>query len=179
MKLTSPKKPTKDCFTDFAYRSSYFDTWLPKTQPAQKGEITVWQFPKPMTFKEIAVHFFGSDDIEVIKKHVLTLPMVEKMIAERASELETSGWNNFFFVKNDDGGVSVGYVRRDERRWRAIVSELSRGSRWSADGRLLVCNLDTGVGSDALALSPDAVELDHERRIAKLEAIIGHHNLGI
>lgn len=143
--MKAPKKLTKDCFKDFAYRDSSFDSLLPKVQPAQEGEITVLQLPHDMTFKEMATHFFGSDDITVIKKHVLTLPMVEKMIAERENELETMGWGNFAFMENKDGSVSVAYVPRYGigRSWYAYVLVLAYGLRWDAGVRLIVSNLES------------------------------------
>ncbi len=143
MKIKS--KPTKDCFKDFWYRDSDFDNLLPKTQPAQEGEITVLTPGKEMTFLEMAQEFLGTQDPEKIKKYCLTLPMVEEIIATRENELETTGYANFFFVENKDGGVSVaGVFRRGVGRpWDARVDELADVYRWYADDRLVVCNLET------------------------------------
>ncbi len=170
--MKTKSKLTKDCFKDFSYRDSDFDTLLPKKQPAKEGKITVHQLPRDMTFTEIATHFFGSDDIETIKKHTLTLPMIEEMIATRENEMETTSWANFAFVENKDGGVSVADVYRNDgagRHWDASVRGLASGYRWDADNRLLVCNLDTKTLQNS---DPSAVELDHEARIFRLERII-------
>ena len=161
MKITSLQKKTKDCFKDFYYRDSRFDTWLPKNQPAQSGEITVLQNKKEMTFLEMAQEYFGTTDIEELKKHALTLPMVEEMIAKHKSELGVTGWGNFFFMENKDGSVSVGSVARVERAWFAYVYRLGDYYRWSADNRLLVRNLGTLESSGPLTL---------EARITSLEA---------
>lgn len=169
--MKTSKKLTEDCFAgkEFSYRDNDFDNWLPKTQPAKEGNVTVHQLPRPMTFKEMAQHFLGSDDIEVIKKHTLTLPMVEQMIKTGESELETTGWGNFYFLENAEGGVSVGFVRRDVPRWHAGVYELGYSGQWLADRRLLVCNLDSKT------LEPSVPDL--ELRVEKLEKILAHYNL--
>ena len=151
--MKTKSKATKDCFTSdkFYYRDSDFDNWLPKIQPAKEGTVTVHQLPQEMTFKEMAIHFLGSDDIETIKKHTLTLPMVEEMIKTRESELETTGWGNLFFVENEDGSVSVAYVFRydDDRHWDAFVYELGYDYRWYAGYRLVLCNSDSRANSDS------------------------------
>ncbi len=138
--MKTKSKLTKNCFKDFWYRDSDFDTLLPKEQPAREGEITVHTLGKEMTFLEMAQAFLGTQDPNEIKKHCLTLPMIEEMIATRENELETTGWANFAFVENKDGGVSVADVYRygDVRPWRAGVYELASGNRWCADYRLMV-----------------------------------------
>lgn len=165
MKIIAPSKKIKDCFKDFYYRDSDFDAWLPSTQPKKEGEITVIQLESKMTFLEMAQKYLGSTDIEVIKKHTLTLPMVEEMIKNHEDELRTNGWANFFFLESADGGVSVGGVYRDERGWDARVSRLGFGFRCHADARILVCNSDTRANSDTLTL----VSLD--ARVKRLEDI--------
>lgn len=163
--MKTAKKPTSACFKDFGYRDSDFDAWLPATQPEKEGTVTVHGLPRAMTFKEMAVHFFGSSDPAVIKQHTLTLPMVEEMIDTRESELKTDGYANFFFVEKADGGVSVACVFRGDgaRPWGAGVRGLSYDRRWYADHRLLVCSLDS------VALEPSVPVSDLEARVAKLE----------
>lgn len=165
MKITALAKATKDCFTDFMYRDSSFDNWLPKEQPAQEGEISVIKLDSPMTFLQMAQKYLGSNDIEVIKKHILTLPMVEKLVAEYESDIETTGWTNFFFLENleNKGGVSVGGVDRDGRGWFAFVDSLDRDYVWYAGSRLLVCNLDTKT----LSPSDPVLNLDQALELVK------------
>jgi hypothetical protein len=155
--MKAPQKKTADCFKGFEYRDSNLDTLLPKVQEAQECEVSVLTLTEEMTFGEMAQHFFGSSSIEEIKKHTLTLPIVENMLEE------LTGYLNFFFVENKDGGVSVGYVfRRDVvRPWRVSVYELAYVRRWYSGLRLLVCNLGT----------------DLESRIATIEAVLKYHNL--
>jgi len=167
IKLSALEKLTKDCFKDFYYRDEDFDNLLPKKQPKQSGGISIIQLERQMTFLEMAQEYLGTTDVEEIKKHTLTLPMIEKLIKDHEDELATSGWGNFFFVKSNDG-VSVGSVDLDERDWDAGVFTLGNDYRWDADNRLLVRNLDT------LMLDP---VLDLQKRVAILEAVIKSHNL--
>ena len=142
MNLTTPTKATKDCFKGFSYRDSDFDNWLPKVQPAQSGDITIKQNQKEMTFLEMAQEYLGTTDVEEIKKHTLTLPMVEELVKNHESELRTDGCANFFFVEDNKEGVSVGYVFRGGRAWRARVNSLGLGSRWGAGDRFLLRDLE-------------------------------------
>ena len=143
MKITAPAKLTKHCFKDFAYRNSNIDVWLPEKQPKQSGEVTVIVRTKDQTFIEMAEQYIGSSDPAILKKHTLTLPMVEKLIQDaEANGLCTDGWGNFFFVEDKDDGVSVARVNRDGSRWYADVHRLGRDRRWDAGIRLLVRNVD-------------------------------------
>lgn len=154
MKITAQTKLTKDCFKDFSYRDSDFDNWLPKGQPAMSGEVSVKILGKAMTFLEMAQEYLGTTDIEKIKKHTLTLPMVEEMVKNNASELDTKGYANFFFVESDAFlSVSVGRVHRGGRGWRAGVLSLGDGTRWDAGDRLFLRNFGTLEHSDTPALS--------------------------
>ena len=54
----------------------------------------------------------------------------------------TDGWDNLYFVENEDGSVSVGSVDCGGRDWRASVFRLDYGNRWYAGLRLLIRNLD-------------------------------------
>lgn len=144
--LSAPAKATKNCFvgSNWLHRDSDFDSWLPKTQPAQQGEITVITRDKEQTFLEMAQEYLGTTDPEKIKPYCLTLPMVEKMIEERREELCTEGWANFFFVETgkEEEPVSVAHVRRDAPGWSADVGRFGDDGRWHAGPRLLVRNLD-------------------------------------
>lgn len=151
MKITTSQKKTSECFKDFYYRVSYIDSWLPKTQQKCEGDVSVITLDKPMTFLEMAQEYLGSTDVEVIKKHTLTLPMVEELISKHKDSLNTDGYGNLFFVESEDG-VSVGFVYRDSRDWNAHVYRLDDGYRWSAGNRLLVRNLGTLESSDTLTL---------------------------
>ncbi|MHB8674636.1 MAG: hypothetical protein ACYDAK_13295 [Candidatus Limnocylindrales bacterium] len=156
MKITAQAKLTKNCFKGFSYRDPDIDTWLPKKQPALSGTITVIQLKKEMTFLEMAKEYFGTTDVEEIKKHTLTLPMVEELIKNHESELKTDGWGNFFLVESNDG-VSVAYVIRVDSRWNANVRRLDGDNRWDAGFRLLVRGLEP----------TDTLSLDHALEIVK------------
>lgn len=157
MKIITQTKLTKDCFKDFGYRNSCLDTWLPKEQPARAGEVSVHVFSERLTFKEMAKKFLGTDALDVVKQHCLTLPMVEEMIVNHSDQLNQDGYINFFFVENEDDSVSVARVSRHagDRRWRADVYEFAYDDRWYAGHRLVVCNLDTQTleSSDPIKLT--------------------------
>lgn len=165
--MKTPSRKTKECFIGpmWDYRHDDFDKWLPNIQPEREGNVTVHKLQKEMTFREMAVHFFGTDDVETIKKHTLTLPMAEEIFATRKDELQVNGYGNFFFVENADGSVSVGYVHRDHLGWYAYDYDLADSNRWDADCRLVICNLDSST-LQALDTNPDSLEA----RIEKLEA---------
>jgi hypothetical protein len=150
---------TKNCLKNFAYRDDSIDNLLPETQPDLKGKVTVHTLGKSMTFIEMAQEFIGSTNVEEIKKHTLSLPMVEKMIAEREDELENTGWGNFAFVENADGSVSVLHFVLFDGRWSAYVNRLGCGDGWLAENRLLLRNSDA---SETLYL---------EERVARLEKL--------
>ena len=151
-------KKTKKCFigSRYVYRDSDFDGWLPKNQPDVDACIITTLAPiKDWTFAEAAAAILDigvGTDIALMGKlliehgHTITLPQVEEMVEKTERNEKTGiridGWGNFFFVENEDGTVSVGFVIRGERAWRADVFRLGRGPRWGADGRLLVRNLD-------------------------------------
>lgn len=171
MKITALSKKTKDCFTTYRYRDSDFDTWLPKIQPALDGEITVIILDSEMTFLEMAQKHFGTQDPEIIKRHALTLPMVEELVEKYSNELNTDGYGNFFFVEtgSEDNPVSVGNGNRGVRGWNVGVYRLDNGHRWSAGNRLLVRNLRILEPSETLSL---------EQRIKAIEDTLSYHNLG-
>ncbi len=151
-------KPTKQCFTGklWYYRNDDFDNRLPADQPwAGAGTITVLTPMKDWTFAEAAVSILNvssgtlSDTLGALLKerhHTMTLAQAEALVeaSERGevTGLRTDGYANFFFVENEDGSVSVAFVDRDGRQWRARVRGLARGGRWYAGHRLMVCNLD-------------------------------------
>ena len=140
--MKTSQKLTTDCFKDFGYRNSDIDKWLPKEHPAQDCEITIIKPETDMTFLEMAQKYLGTTDPKEIKKHCLTLPMVEEMIKNADTNgMVTNGYGNFFFTEDGDGSVSVGHVDRVGSRWGARVFRLDYGGRWGADDRLLVCNL--------------------------------------
>lgn len=173
--IKAPAKKTKDCFKDFEYRDSDLNAWLPKEQPATEGEVTVIERTKEQTFLEMAQEYLGTTDTKQIAKHALTLPMVEKLIENAdANGLRTDGYHNFFFVEDNDGGVSVAsvdrgdsrwfaYVDRHGSRWHAFVFRLGLGGRWYTDYRLLIRNLD------AKTLGRSGPVSDLEERVARLE----------
>ncbi len=152
------RKKTKKCFTSklWYYRAGDLDNWLPADQPwAGAVTITVLTPMKDWTFAEAARSILNaSPDTPVatlgalLKKHQLTMTLAQAEAMVEATErgentgLRTDGYGNFFFVENEDGSVSVAYVDRDDRRWRAFVYELGDGYRWCAVYRLVVCNLD-------------------------------------
>lgn len=170
IQLTAPKKNTKDCFMDFAYRDSDFDALLPKKQPEQSGAVSVIIRDKDQTFLEMAQEYLGTQDPHKIKQYCLTLPMVEKLIEEHSDELRTDGYANFFFVEtgNDKDPVSVAIVSRVTSGWYAGARRLGRGRRWFADFRLLVANLDTSTLGNSDPVLGDFTAL--EKRVADLEA---------
>jgi hypothetical protein len=155
MKIIAPAKNTKNCFKDFYYRDLDLDAWLPENQPKISGEITVIQLTEELTFLEMAKKYLGSTGTEVIKKHTLTLPMVEEMVTKHKDELKTDGYANFFFTEDKDGSVSVGFVHRCDRVWNAHVSRLDNDHRWYAGYRFLVRNLDASKlgNSDTSAIT--------------------------
>ncbi len=164
--LTAPAKATKDCFTDF-YRDPSLDTLLPKEQPAQSGDITTIKLNKEQTFLEMAQEYLGTTDPKKIEKHCLTLPMVEKIIAEYPNELHTNGRLNFFFVKSKDG-VSVVDAARGYQRWGAVVYRLKDSYHWRVGDIFLVRNLGHSESSDSLSLESRVAELEAWReRMAK------------
>ena len=172
--LTTPAKETSECFVgkNWGYRDSDFDNWLPMFQPSQESTVSVVKLERAMTFREMAKEYLGSDDIEVIKKHTLTLPMFEELVKNAEENgFETSGCGNFGFVENADGSVSVACVRRGGPRWHSVVVRLDHGYAFDAGRRLLVCNLDTKT------LKPLAPVSDLESRIEKIEQILANHKL--
>src|SRR3990167_3847238 len=153
MKITAPQKETKDCFKNFGWRDD-MDTLLPITQKAQKGEVSVIQLETEMTFLEMAQKYIGSTDPKKIKKHTLTLPMVEVVIEYHSDKLRTDGWGNLAFVENSDGSVSVLNVGRSGGRWHGYVYRLDGGSRWSAEDRLLLRSSDTTTPGSSETVLP-------------------------
>lgn len=154
-------KKTRACMSDkkvWSYRDSDIDSWLPSDQPTQlAGVIGVYQLQKEgTTFREMAASVLKvaldtpiAELAKLLKErgHTTTAAAVEEMVKrQEAGEdmgLRTDGWANFAFVENADGSVSVLYVDRDVRRWRANVLRLSYVPRWYAENRVLVRNSDT------------------------------------
>ena len=151
-------KPTKQCFTGsrYAYRDGDFDPLLPADQPmAAACTVTTLVPAREATFAEWVRAILGvtaDTPVEMLgpllkeRGHTMTLTQVEDMVeaAERKAKngMRVDGWGNFFFMENEDGSVSVGYVRRAGRGWSAYVFSLGRGSVWLVGSRLLVRNLD-------------------------------------
>lgn len=160
--LTLPKtrmKRTKDCFSDEAryyFRSNALDTTLPENQEeGGKKEFSVCELKKPSTFIDIVKSVLKRNEAtpdelqaELIKLgHIVTLPQIEDAI-ERTEKGEktgllTNGYGNFFFVLNNQGGVSVVVVGRDARRWHVYLSGFGNGRGWRAGRRFFFSNLDT------------------------------------
>jgi len=156
-------KKTRDCFPTssprYAYRGGDFDNWLPANQPnADACVITTLALAKEWTFVEGAATILGigaGTGIALLGKsliengHTMTLvqaeEMVEKTECNEKTGMRTDGYGNFFFVETGDpeNPVSVGFVDRGGRDWRARVFSLDFGGRWDAFSRLLVRNLDT------------------------------------
>lgn len=166
---------TKDCFKDFTWRDADIDAWLPKNQKdSLVGKITSHKLQVPLTFLEMAQRFIGTTDIEKIKEHTLSLPMIDVLVKKQENGedvgLRTDGYANFFFVENADGSVSVLGVYRYDGGWYARVGRLGCGFGWDAGRCLLLRN------SDALALgsSEPALTLisEIEERLAKLKKLI-------
>lgn len=84
------------------------------------------------------------------------------------------GYSNIFYVA---GCVVRVFWNSDDREWYVHTWGLDDG-RWLAGNRAFGCNspseplTSSRASSGSLTLSPDAVELDHEQRIAKLEKIV-------
>lgn len=158
--ITTPAIPTKktaDCFTNtsrYYYHHSNLDAWLPKDQPAQpKSTFSIWQLTEPDIFKQAVENFLGvTGDIRFLaqtlknRRHTTTLPTVESLIEQQeAGEdvgLWTNGWAESFFGENEDGSVSVVYVRRGGRYWRVYVFPLGYAQVWSVGYRFFFRNSD-------------------------------------
>ncbi len=152
-------KKTGDCFTSpqYVYRNRDFDNWLSANQPnAPACAISTLALSSDWTFLEAAAGILGigaGTDVlllgKLLIKHGMTLTQVEKMVeaTERGENtgMRTDDWNNFFFIENSDGSVSVGCVGRDDRGWYASVDRLVRDDRWRTGNRLLVRNLDAST----------------------------------
>lgn len=152
-------KKTKKCFTGsrYYYRDSDLDRWLPANQPKCDACVISTLAPtEDVTFAQWSASILGvatDTPVETLanllkeRGYVMTLAQVEAMVdaTERGETtgLRTDNWGNFFFVEDNDGGVSVGYVDRDDRDWDAHVDRLGSGGRWRAGDRILVRNLDT------------------------------------
>lgn len=152
-------KKTEKCFTGsrYEYRDNDFDNWLPKDQPKTDAcAITTLAPLRNWSFAGATAAVLGTGtDITLLYKlligygHTMTLAQAEEMVEatdrKEKTELRTDGYTNFFFVETGDekDPVSVGYVLRDGRTWRAYVRRIDVGDRWGSDFRLLVRNLDT------------------------------------
>lgn len=155
-------KSTKRCFVGGIwspdYRDKDIDSWFPANQPNAGACIISTLAPaKDWTFAEAVVAVLGVSantptkamgELLIKRGHTVTLPQDEEM-AEKTERGEKTGmrtdtYGNFGFVETGDpeDPVSVGYVYRGGRDWRARVVRLDRGFRWRADARLLVRNLD-------------------------------------
>src|SRR3989344_3038354 len=153
-------KKTKRCFVDsrWAYRDSDLDSSLPIQQPnAPACTISTLAPTKSWTFVEGAAAILGigaSTDSVLLgtalieNGYTMTLVQAEEMVKKterhEKTKMRVDGYGNFFFVETGDeeNPVSVGCVFRDERVWRAYVFRLGHGSRWHADIRLLLRNLN-------------------------------------
>lgn len=158
-------KPTQKCFTGsrWAYRDADFDNWLSANQPsADACIISTLAFAKDWTFAGAAAKVLGVDtgtDIVsfgnalIARGHTMTPAQAEEMVeaTERREKtgMRVDGYGNVFFVETGDpeNPVSIGYVYRVGRDWRAYVRQLDNDYRWGAGNRLLVRNL-----SDTLKL---------------------------
>ncbi len=154
------EKSTNKCFTGsrWAYRDSDFDNWFPANQPmADPCVVSTLAVREDWLFVEAAAAVLGSGagtDVALLGKlliersHTMTLAQAEEMVekTERGEKtaMRTDGYGNFFFVETGDpeNPVSVGYVSRRDRDWRAHVFRLDGVDRWSAGYHLLVRNLD-------------------------------------
>lgn len=148
-------KNTEQCFTGsrYAFRDGDFDRWLPAYQPkAGVCTVTTLSPKKGTTFVEWVIALFDAPtdtSVEILSKlikkcgYVMTLTQAEEIVkaAERTpnSNMRTDGFNNFFFVENEDGNISVAFVHHNSR-WSADIARLDDDHRWS-DGFLLVRNL--------------------------------------
>ena len=155
-------KLTRKCFVGQRWRKGGrdkdFDNWLSANQSsAEKCAISTLAPSRDWMFEEGAATILGigvGTDIVLLGKaliendHTMTLAqaeeMVEKTECREKTGMRTNGYGNFFFVETGDpkNPVSVGFVYRGERGWSARVYRLDNGSRWYADTRLLVRNLD-------------------------------------
>lgn len=102
-------------------------------------------------------------------------------IVKNHSELLNQDWYNFFPYQNNDGKRFVFSVYRSDGKWYLVLRELEGTRVWNADrGRILFLpSTDTPTlgTEDTSALEPsDALSL--ATRVAKLEQILKHHNLG-
>jgi hypothetical protein len=151
--ITAPAvagKKTNDCFTSksrYCYRDDDLDNWLPENQPEQiESKFSVMKIKKSATFKQVVESFLEiKGDIKLLSQalkergHTTTLPVIESLIERQEGGedvlLRTDGWASFFFVEDDEGGVSVVRVRRLGRQWYVGVYTLGSVDVWCDDLR--------------------------------------------
>jgi len=145
--LATTKKKTSDCFlgSRYYYRDPDLDNWLPKMEPSGKeGQLTIYQLEKELSFKGVAQAILGVDEASlnnlakgfIDRGHVVVLPQIELLIertdAGENTGLRTDGRINFFFVENEEGGVSVISVcLYDDKRFSVCIYRLNDGRLWS------------------------------------------------
>jgi len=131
---------------------------LPNTFKEKKGTYTSVELGKPMTFAEM----------ESQKPEILTLGDVYHAIT--SGQCLEDGWSNFFFVRNNEGNVSVVCVARHDGQWFVHVYRLDYAHRWNAASRVFLRNYSVGHSESG---SVDILNLRAlKKQVAKLESIL-------
>jgi len=150
-----PGKETKQCFNGPQYwpHENVFDQLLPANQPkAAACTISTLAPSKYVTFIEWARTILdvpADTPFQTLGKslkeqgHIMTLPQVEYVI-EALEQALYSGVHkdNYFFVENEDGNISVGCIFLEVRRWYTRLYRFVRHDCLVTDHNLLVRNLD-------------------------------------
>lgn len=138
---------------------------------------------------------FGSEDIKPAKTvpefKALPRAMTDSEIKKELGAQECTLEDVAAFLKNppegcDDGYWNLFYVagcvvsvrwNSDSRGWCVYAWDLGGGS-WRAGNRAFGVTVPQPLGSD-LGSSDSLTLRDLETRVAKLEEIVAHHNLGV
>lgn len=146
-------KETAKCFTDehYVYCDGDFSRWLRPVQPrADACTVTALTSAQDADFVEWARMILASPipdhSLEAqIKRSgyaIASLPQIEEIVAvtERGIDtgVRTDGWGNFFFLENEEGGISVGQIRCLACGWEPTIFRFRRRGRWY--GHFLVRN---------------------------------------
>jgi hypothetical protein len=110
----------------------------------KEGQLTIYKLDKELSFKGVAQAILGVDEASlnnlakgfIDRGHVVVLPQIELLIertdAGENTGLRTDGRINFFFVENEEGGVSVISVcLYDDKRFSVCIYRLNDGRLWS------------------------------------------------
>lgn len=103
-----------------------------------------------------------------------------KLIPEEWKGKYVFFWGTIY--RNSDGNLYVRYLYWNDSRWNWGYDWLARGFYGNCPAALSARStqpLKSGNSLKLSTLSPDAVELDHEQRIARIEAILSNFNLDV